>query len=194
MSTDRSSADPKPVKITVSDRRHHARADADADAEAGSDRSPYPTLIEELKARAEAAERRTLEARDEMEAEIEAVRERLNRDVERRVGEGKADLLGPLLDVLDNIQRAAGVAGKKSASIGKGVGLIGQQLQGLLKQQGVEPIETVGKPYDPHVAEAVVIEQVETERHDIVIEELQTGYRFGETILRPARVKVGKSG
>jgi molecular chaperone GrpE len=122
------------------------------------------------------------------------VRERLTRDVERRVGQGKADLLAPLLDVLDNILRAAGAAAQESASIGEGVGLIGLQLQSLLKQQGVEPIETVGMPYDPHVAEAVVIEPVEQERHDIVLEELQTGYRFGETILRPARVKVGKSG
>ena len=191
MSTDRHGPETKAGKITVSDRRHHACGDGEADA---SSRSPYPSIVEELKARAEAAERRALEARKVMEAEIEAVRERLNRDVKRRVGEGKADLLSPLLDVLDNIRRAADAAARESASIGDGVGLIGQQLQSLLKQQGVEPIETVGLPYDPHVAEAVVVEPVEDlEKHGIVLEELQTGYRFGETILRPARVKVGKA-
>ena len=175
--------------VRVVDRRHHAE---DA-AEPSADRSPYPSFVEELRARVEAAEKRAREIVARSEAEIDAVRERLARDVERRVREGRSGLLRALLEVADDLDRAADASAPDAATIARGVDLTRQKLLGLLKAQGVEPLELLDQPYDPHLAEAVVVEPVEPERDNLVLEELQRGYKLGETILRPARVRVGKT-
>jgi len=180
-----------PVKVTVVDRRHHAADDAPA---GGEPRSRYPSFIEELRERAQEAERRAGEAVARAERELDAVRERLKRDVDRRVEEGSARLLGAMLEVVDNLDRAAGVAAGESEAITRGIELIRQQVLGILENEGVAPIETVGLEYDPNVAEAVMLEPVEPERHNLVIEELQRGYRLRDTILRAAKVKVGRTG
>ncbi len=180
-----------PRKINVVDRRHHAHGEA---TEGSLERrSQYPTMVEELRARTESAEKGAREAVARAEAELEAVRERLQRDVERRVNEGRSDLLSALLDVADNLDRAAETAAGESESICKGIELVRQQLQGILEKEGVEPIRVLGESYDPHVAEAVSVETVEPERDNRVIEEIQRGYRFGQAILRAARVRVGKT-
>jgi len=168
-----------PVKVTVVDRRHHAADDAPA---GGEPRSRYPSFIEELRERAQEAERRAGEAVARAERELDAVRERLKRDVDR------------MLEVVDNLDRAAGVAAAESEAITRGIELIRQQVLGILENEGVAPIETVGLEYDPNVAEAVMLEPVEPERHNLVIEELQRGYRLRDTILRAAKVKVGRTG
>ncbi|HET6372227.1 MAG TPA: nucleotide exchange factor GrpE [Candidatus Polarisedimenticolia bacterium] len=184
--------EPKEIKINVVDRRHHAAAEGDA-ASADAARSPYPAFVEELRARTEVAERRAKEAVARVEEELDAVRERLTGDIERRVMQGKLGFLGAVLGVLDNLERAAKVAAATAPALEEGIALIHQQLLGVLKAQGVEMIETLGQPYDPHVAEAVMTEPVEPSRDGLVIEEIERGFRLGETILRPARVKVGRA-
>lgn len=183
--------DGKPVKVTVVDRRHHAPS---GETTAGpADRSPYPSFIEELRARTEAAERKARDAMARAEAEIDAVRMRLQRDVDNRVTRSEARFLAAVLEVLDNLERAATSAGAESASVARGIDLIRQQLMGVLKDEGVEAIETVGQPFDPNVAEAVILEAVPPDRDNVVLEEIQRGYRFRDIVLRPARVKVGKA-
>jgi molecular chaperone GrpE len=178
----------RPIKVTVVDRRHHAQSETgDGDAE----RSPYPSFVEELRSRTEAAEKRAREAAERAEREIDAVRERLQRDVDRKVMQGRSGLLKDLLEVLDNLDRALASA-EAAPAVEEGIHLVRRQLLGVLKAAGVEPIDVVGQPYDPNLAEAVMIEPVEKERHDQVVEVLQPGYLFGDTVLRPARVKVGK--
>jgi len=178
------------LKVTVVDRRHHAQPGPD-DGRAAEGR--YPSFVEELKSRAEAAERLAREAAARAHEELETVRARLQRDVERRVWEGKSRLLGSMLEVIDNLDRAVEVAGAESKVVAEGIDLIRRQLLALIGSEGVEPIETLGLEYDPHLAEAVVVEKVDPSRDNIVLEEFQRGYRYGETILRPARVKVGKA-
>ena len=182
--------DDTPVRISVVDRRHHAEG-ADGQDVASGER--LPTFLEQLRARTEAAEKKAAEAVTRAEIEIDAVRERLQRDLERRVMQGKAGLLTAILEVIDNLDRAARHAMDTSTAIGEGIDLVRQQLLAILKTEGVEPIDTLGTVYDPHVAEAVVMVAVEPERDNLVVEELQRGYRYGETILRHAKVKVGKA-
>ena len=181
-----------PIKVTVVDRRHHAHP-GEGEGAAGSGGPRHPALVEELKARAEAAERLAREAMIKAQAEIDAVRERLQRAVDRRVMEGKSRLLVPLLEVLDNLDRAIRVAESESKVVAEGIDLIRQQVLGLLKSEGVEQIETLGLEYDPNVAEAVVVDKVESGRDNLVTEELQRGYRYGSIVLRHARVKVGRA-
>jgi molecular chaperone GrpE len=175
--------------VRVVDRRHHAEAEADA----APDRSPYPTIVEELRARTEAAEKRAREVVARSEAEVDAVRERLARDVERRVAEGRSGLLGGLLEVVDDLERALEAGPGEAAAIGRGVELTRQKLLGLLRAQGVEPLDLLGQPYDPHLAEAVAVEPAGPEQDGLVVGELQRGYRLGDRILRPARVRVGRA-
>ena len=184
------SPDDAPVRIQVDDRRHHAEGAEGAGAGAG-DR--LPTFVEQLVARTEAAEKKATEALTHAETEIDAVRERLQRDVERRVMQGKAGLLTSMLEVIDNLDRAALHAEGTSAAISEGIDLVRNQMLAILRTEGVEPIDTLGMTYDPHVAEAVVTVGVGPESDNLVVEELQRGYRYGETILRHARVKVGKA-
>jgi molecular chaperone GrpE len=179
------------IKINVVDKRHHARAEEGMSGPGGEPR--YPAIVEELKARAEAAEKLAREAMVRAHREIDDVRERLSRDVERRVMEGKSRLLTSMVEVVDNLDRAARVAEADSKIVADGIDLIRQQLLALLKAEGVEPIETLGLEYDPNVAEAVAVETVAPDRENLVLEELQRGYRHGAGILRPARVKVGRT-
>lgn len=188
MASDRTGDEGTPIKVNVVDKRHHACPE-----EHGAERSPYPTFVEELKARADAAERRAQEATRRADAEIDAVRERLQRDVDRRVMQGKAALLSSVLEMVDNLERAAGAAASHSPVLGEGIDLIRQQALAILRDQGVEPIQTVGLEYDPNVAEAVEVQAVDRSRDNLVTEEVQRGYRLGEVILRPAKVKVGKA-
>ncbi|MGH9868172.1 MAG: nucleotide exchange factor GrpE [Candidatus Polarisedimenticolia bacterium] len=185
------SSEGKPIKVTVVDRRHHAH-EGDADAAGAHERNPYPSFVEELRSRTEAAEASARDAVGRADREIEAVRERLQRDVERRVAQGQARLLKEMVEVVDNLDRALAAA-VEAPAVARGIQLVRQQLLGILKTEGVEPIETMGLPYDPNVAEAVVVEQVDGGRDNLVLEEIQRGYLLGDTVLRPARVKVGKS-
>jgi len=180
------------VKINVVDKRHHARAE-DGVSAPRSGEPRYPAMVEELKARAEAAEKLAREAVVRAHRELDDVRERLERDVDRRVMDGKSRLLSSMVEVLDNLDRAWLVAQAESKAVADGIDLIRQQLLSLLKAEGVEPIETLGLEYDPNVAEAVIVEAVGPGRENLVLEELQRGYRYGMGVLRPARVKVGKT-
>ena len=180
--------DDTPVRIQVVDRRHRAE-----EVEGAGAGERLPTFLEQLKARTEAAEKKASDAMTRAEAEIDAVRERLQRDLERRVMQGKAGLLTSMLEVIDNLDRAARHAEATSTAMGEGLDLVRQQMLAILKTEGVEPIETLGAAYDPHVAEAVVTVGVGPESDGLVVEEIQRGYRYGETILRHARVKVGRA-
>ena len=67
------------------------------------------------------------------------------------------------------------------------------QVSRMLAGSGVEPIESVGKEFDPEVHEAVETVSVEPELEGKVVAEYDRGYRMGERLLRPARVKVGRA-
>jgi molecular chaperone GrpE len=100
-------------------------------------------------------------------------------------------LLEAVLPVVDNFERAIESAGSNlPENVLSGVQMIYRQLTGILSQEGVAPLETVGKPFDPAFQDA--FEQVETDEcpDGSVICELQKGYLLGGKLLRPALVKV----
>ncbi len=131
-------------------------------------------------------------------SEMENFRKRTERDIHSRVNRGKSELILPLLDVLDNFDRAL-AAGEKGANEDKdggfkafydGVALIQRQILDVLAREGVEPIEDpVGKAFDPRYHEAVAAQEGGGE-HGTIIQELQKGYMYQGEVLRPSRVKV----
>jgi molecular chaperone GrpE len=72
----------------------------------------------------------------------------------------------------------------------QGIELIDKQLRDVLEGLGLEPVEAVGQPFDPHIHEAVATVSSDDYEPDTVVQELVRGYRLGEKLLRPAIVKV----
>lgn len=124
-------------------------------------------------------------------AEFENARKRLERDSGEMRRFAEAGLVESLLPILDAFERAAASvkdAGQEEFS--KGVELIYRQLVDTLTQAGLEPLESVGKVFDPICHHA--IERVESAEFgdQEIVEELQRGYKFKDRLLRPALVKV----
>lgn len=158
----------------------------------------HPTYVEQLQARAEEADRQAREissAYRKMEQEREAFRERVTRDLERRVEIARAELLRKVIDVVDDLDRAIAAAhtATNPNQIFEGITLTRDRLLKILASEGVNPVETVGRPFDPAFEEAVASEEVDDPaRANLVLEELAKGYTLRGALLRAARVKVGR--
>jgi len=106
----------------------------------------------------------------------------------------KADLITRLLDVLDGYDRA--LASVPDDASGKpwveGMWLVERKLRKILDAEGLEPVDSLGKPFDPYLHEAVA--HVESDQPEgTVIEEHQKAYRLHDRVIRPALVSVAKA-
>jgi molecular chaperone GrpE len=103
-------------------------------------------------------------------------------------------LVTDILPALDNFERALKIEAEdeKAKSILQGMEMVYRSLVEALKKEGVEVIEAVGKPFDPHLHQAVM--QVEDSNYEpnTVVEELQKGYKLKDRVIRPAMVKVSQ--
>lgn len=125
-----------------------------------------------------------------LQAEFDNYKKRIDREKKEFMLFANRELIKNVLPILDNLTLALQHQGNFE-EFQKGVVMIHTQLSEILREQGLEPIETKGKPFDPHVHEALL--QIEsTEPSGTVLEELQKGYILVGTVLRPAKVKVSK--
>lgn len=162
-----------------------------------------PTYVEELEARTKTAERQVQEVqarfdqlRQQLQRETDETRQRLNRAADERAAGEKAKFISTLLPVMDNLNRAIEAAVSENASreaILEGIRGIATNFQSALANAGVEPIHSVGEPFDPELHEAVDTTDVEGDMDGKVIQEYSRGFRMGDRLLRPARVKVGRA-
>jgi molecular chaperone GrpE len=144
--------------------------------------------IAELEAQLKDANERALRA----QAELENYRKRAQREL---ADERRYALVNPvrdLLPVVDNLQRAIDAAAKASDGAGllEGVKLVAGQLDAVLKQQGCQPIETVGTPFDPNQHEAIGQEPSSEHPAGTVTRSFQNGYKLHDRVIRPAQVFV----
>lgn len=193
---------PEPV-FKVEDRRHWARAaeaDADATEAEPAPASTHPTVVEEYRRRAENAEQKLLDyisAFKQAQTEHEQFRERLARDVDRKVALQFGALVGDLLDSLDDLNLALAhvEGGPQAAPLAEGVRLARDRFLSALEKSGVVEVELNGAEFDPNVAEAVRVDPVDDPTLDgKVTETLRAGFRLGDRVIRPARVAVGRHG
>jgi molecular chaperone GrpE len=136
-----------------------------------------------------------LDAYRTLKKETEAHRERITRTLERRSEERRDQLLLEFIEILDNFDRALDAAEKSAAhnSLIEGLILVRTHLVQTLREQGLERLPVLGLPFDPETSEVVQMEVVDDPEHDqVVIRELQRGYRLSGRIARPARVIVGQ--
>jgi molecular chaperone GrpE len=123
-------------------------------------------------------------------AEIENVRKRAVRVADDRLIHMRKQLLGKFLPVLDNLSRA--LAFEDGEGLRGGLNATIKGFEGLLHGEAISVVETVGKPFDPRIAEAIATRETSEHDDDVVVEEVQRGYRLGDELLRPAMVIVAK--
>lgn len=122
------------------------------------------------------------------------VRKRADEDRLKMAGFYKAMIVKELLPTIDNFERALKSLPKdlEGNDFIAGIEKTVKQFGATLKKLGVERIKTVGEHFDPNLHEAVTMEEGDGE-HEIVSEELQSGYIMGEEVIRHAMVRVRSS-
>ena len=125
-------------------------------------------------------------------AELENFKKRLTKEKDDFVQFANERLLQELIQIEDNLERALEVPNVTLESLKEGVEMIQKQFSTFLKNQKVEPIEAIGKPFDPTLHE--VLNQQESEEHEenTVIEQYSKGYTLNGRILRPTKVVISK--
>lgn len=175
-------------------------ADTPFDPELEGDLGPELELRgDQIEAELEAARADAADARDRAlraQAEFDNFRKRITREREeerRRAGER---LVGELLPVIDNLERAIEhtTAGGDLKHLLTGVEAVHSQLVGVLGKEGVEVLDPFGQAFDPNTQQAVS-QREETDVPDgTVIDVFQKGYALGGRIIRPAMVVVSTGG
>ena len=188
------SADPKGFR--VNDRRWWLQEDADLDALAATASDTKPSYIGQLEAKMAGQERElqaAIQAHKQAKADLEDVRERLEREQQLLLQVERARLAEPFLQVLDGLQHLleASVERPEDDPMSAGAKLVIRMLEDRLREIGLERIEATGQPFDPNTMEALMTAEVDPGQVDQVIEVVRPGYVLGERIVRPAGVRVG---
>ncbi len=124
-----------------------------------------------------------------LRAEFENFRRRTQREQMETFERASMDMIVGLLPVVDNFEMAL-KSETADAEFAKGIALIYQQLMDALKKAGLEPIDAVGKPFDPNVHEALDMVPTDEVEDHAVFDEFRKGYNFRGKLLRPAMVRV----
>ncbi|XP_060177202.1 uncharacterized protein LOC132607301 isoform X1 [Lycium barbarum] len=126
-------------------------------------------------------------------ADFDNFRKRTERERASLVTNAQGEVVEKLLSVLDNFERAKmqiKVTTEGEEKISNSYQSISKQFMEILGSLGVESVETVGKPFDPLLHEAIMREDSSEFEEGVVIEEYRKGFRIGERLLRPSMVKV----
>jgi molecular chaperone GrpE len=181
-------------EATVKNKEEAGRDKESAEAAAVAD--PQPEAVDQQRD-VLTAERDGYKAeRDELkelllrrQAEFDNFRKRTEKERSEYVQYAGMEIVREILPILDDFDRARKVEGGSPEYV-KGVEMIYSRMVETLKKQGLEPIETAGQSFDPHLHQAV--ERVETKdsADGTILGEFQRGYNFKGKLLRPSMVKV----
>jgi molecular chaperone GrpE len=183
--------------VKVTDRRRFT-PEGEARDPAPELPSPDPGEMEQKLAAAEARIDELLRAYAAQAEEQKAFRARLERERQRVLESERSQVAQPLLETMDELERALAAAGTPEpgspvAALAEGVRLGLAALRKRVAELGAERLSLVGAPFDPRTAEAIDLVPVSDAAQDhVVVAEISPGYRIGERILRPARVRVGR--
>lgn len=135
------------------------------------------------------------EMKSQMERETSDMRRRLQKTNDEKLNREKGEFVSALLPVLDNINLAIDHAEKDSSleHLLAGVKGTARLFEQNLISIGVEPLVSIGEVFNPELHEAIDIVETDAENDGKIVGEFGRGYKFGERLLRPARVQVGKA-
>lgn len=187
--TDHQDADATPPSSAPQDAESPAPMD---DPEGAAEESAAPATFEEQLETAEKQAQENHERFLRAAAELDNFRKRKEREVSDLRKYANQSLLRELLGVVDNLERALASSGENGESEGlvEGVDMTLKELLKIFDQFGVKPIESLDKPFDPTIHEAVMQEPSDAVPANTVLKEFQKGYMLRERLLRPAMVVV----
>lgn len=179
-------------KVEVEAGAEAASSAQEAETSAEAD-AAFHAEVEELKAKLAVAEEKAadyLAQLTRLKADFINYRRRMEREHAELTEYANARLLKELLPVLDNLERALAAGEDAPAeALRQGVAQVVKQFLTVLEKEGVTPLDPgLGQPFDPEHQEALLREEGGAE---VVVAELQRGYRYKEKVLRPTLVKVG---
>src|SRR6266571_4005090 len=156
--------------------------------------SPEAARIAELEeqlaqARQEASEHWNKYVRER--ADLDNFRKRQERVLADRVLNQKKALIHKMLGVMDNVERALVYHETLSQQdLQQALRMVQWQMNEVMRGEGLNPVPTVGEPFNPYVHEAIEAVEDSDKPEGTIVEEVLKGYTLGEETLRPARVKV----
>lgn len=125
-----------------------------------------------------------------LRADYDNLRKRIDRERSEFEFHANFALVGRLLPVMDNLERALAADSGPGGPLREGLVMIRRQLSDQLEQDGLTVIETIGHTFDPAMHDAVATEPSDEHPSNTILEELQKGYLFQNRVLRTAMVKV----
>ena len=154
-----------------------------------------PEQLQELKERAARADEhwdRLLRTT----ADFENFKKRAAREKQEAIKYANESLMQKLVPVLESLDIALATAQTPtpdaSQSFQAGINLICLQLKGVLAEAGLEELDATGKPFDPHLHEALSQQETPEVPEGHVVHQLRKGYKLRDRLLRPASVVVAK--
>ncbi len=161
-------------------------AKAEAEANDAKPENEEPSELEKLREQLSQTNERLLRTL----AEYDNYRKRSQKEKEQAYNDSKASALAELLPVLDNFDRAAGNKDASFEDYKKGIDMIFNQFNEIIKKLGVETFGEKGEAFDPNIHNAVMHIDDENEEESVITDVFSKGYKLGDRILRPAAVKV----
>lgn len=150
------------------------------------DSKALKTELDELRLELNEEKNRHLRAR----ADFENFRKRMDRDAENRRINDKKEILIDLLKFLDYFEQARKQVQDPAAA--SGIEIMARQFNELLHNHGVRPVECLGEPYDPEEQEGIGYITTDQCPEGCVAEEVCSGYKLGDILLKPAQVMVAR--
>ena len=126
------------------------------------------------------------------QADFENYKKRCVREKEEAIKYANNSLLQRLVAIIDNFELGLAAAKEQGeqSPIYSGMVLVQKQLNDLLTENGLQPIEAEDKPFDPNLHEAIAHEPSDQVPEETVLRQVSRGYRFKDRLLRPAKVVV----
>ncbi len=161
----------------------------------GQDRDPQVAELEQALAAAEARAEDNWNRCLRAVAELENVRKRTSRDLERARKFGLEPVFNELLPVRDSLEMGLAAADEEPGveALREGTEATLRQLEQVMEKFNVEAIDPQGEPFDPNMHEAMVTQPSTEAAPNSVIEVVQKGYQLNGRLLRPARVIVARA-
>jgi molecular chaperone GrpE len=161
----------------------------------------YIVHLEKELSRIDEERQKAIEAADDnlnklryLMADFDNYRKRMEKQVESRISQGKAELILKFLSIQDDLTRAIKTANQSESEhvVIEGLESILRNIETLFDAEGVKEIETMGTPFDPNVHDAIGFKYDDSVPENTVIAEIRKGYLMSDKVLRPSLVEISK--
>jgi len=125
-------------------------------------------------------------------ADFDNYRRRVERERASAAQSGKREIILSVIEALDGFDRALQQMGDANSSVSEGLQAMRRRLLAVLEAQGVTPYNSVGEAFNPELHEAIASVKTDAYEPGVVVDDVQRGYRWGDAVLRPARVRVAQ--